>query len=108
MPLKPHKCGFKLHIICDSKTNYVFDTVFDSGKDHYDLIIIPDHSFTESIVIRLCRDYYHKNHILFFVSWDSGFRIMDILHEMGIHATSILKNTIRTSSLGKTITFLLS
>lgn len=25
----------------------------------------------------------------------SGFRIMDIHHEMGIHATSILKNTIK-------------
>jgi len=94
MPLKPHKWGFKLHLICDSKTNYVLDILFDPGKDYKDLIILPEYSYTESIVIRLCRDYSHKNHILFFDSWYSGFRIMDILHEMGIDATSILKNTI--------------
>jgi len=93
MPMKPHKWGFKFHMICESNSHYVLDILFDAGKEYKDLITLPNHSFTESIIVRLTKYYSHNNHIIYFDSWYSSLSIFTKLKEMGIYATSILKNT---------------
>ena len=29
MPMKPHKLGFKIHLLCGSDTNYLYNMLFD-------------------------------------------------------------------------------
>ena len=33
IPMKPHKWGFKMHLLCDSDTHYLYNILFDPGKD---------------------------------------------------------------------------
>jgi hypothetical protein len=54
MPMKPYKWCFKIHLLWDSNTNYLWDCFFDPGKDDKDFFYFNDNlSVTESIVLRL-------------------------------------------------------
>ena len=33
IPMKPHKWGFKIHLLCDPNTKYLYNMLFDPGKD---------------------------------------------------------------------------
>ena len=32
IPMKPHKWGFKIHLLCDSNTKYLYNMLFDQEK----------------------------------------------------------------------------
>ena len=54
IPMKPHKWGFKIHLLCDSNTNYLYNMLFDPGKEGKDSIIYENNpSIAQSIVLRL-------------------------------------------------------
>ena len=54
IPMKPHKWGFKIHLLCDSNTNYLYNMLFDPGKEVKDSIIYENNpSIAQSIVLRL-------------------------------------------------------
>ena len=38
MPAKPSKGGFKMHSMVDSNTHYIYDLIFDPGKNYKNLI----------------------------------------------------------------------
>lgn len=40
--MNPIKCGFKFHRLVDSNTNYLYNVIFDPGKDYKDLIYFQD------------------------------------------------------------------
>ena len=52
--MKPHKLGFKIHMICGSESKYLYNLYFDPGKFGKEIIYFEDNtSKTESIVLRL-------------------------------------------------------
>ena len=52
--MKPHKWGFKIHLLCDSNTHYLYNILFDRGKDGKNFIYFEEiTSLTESIVLKL-------------------------------------------------------
>lgn len=54
LPAKPHKWGFKLNILVDSFTHYIFDIIFDPVKQYKSLISPdPNNSFVYQIVLTL-------------------------------------------------------
>ena len=34
IPMKPHKRGFKLYLLCDADISYVYNILFDPGKNN--------------------------------------------------------------------------
>ena len=73
IPSKPIKLGFKLHCLVDSNSNYLFNVIFDPGRDNKNLIIenVED-SFTENIVLSLVKNIENSGRTLFFDSWYSS------------------------------------
>ena len=56
IPRQSIKWGFKLHCLVDSNSNYLYNVIFDPGKDNKKLIITNDEdSFTENIVLSLVK-----------------------------------------------------
>ena len=54
IPMKPHKWGFKIHLLCDSDTHYLYNILFDPGKDGKKFIYFEENtSLSESIVLKL-------------------------------------------------------
>lgn len=92
LPHKPHKWGFKLHLLCDAENNYVYDIIFDPGRTDKNLICLDDNSFIHSIILKLVEGLDNRGHILFFDSWYSSTAIIQKLRAKNIFATSILKN----------------
>jgi hypothetical protein len=94
IPMKPHKWGFKIHLLCDSDTNYLYNMLFDPGKIGKDFIYYEDNSsLAESIVLRLLsclNDKRQRN--VFFDGWYSSISLMKKLTKMGYLNTTILRN----------------
>lgn len=89
MPHKPSKWGFKIHCLVDSKTNYLYDAIIDPYKNNKNFIIIkPEYSYTESIVLKLLSKYENKDHRMFFESWYSSISLINILTKKGFQAIS--------------------
>ena len=42
MPMKPKKWGFKIHCLVDAESCFLYNCLFDPGKDHKDLIIFDE------------------------------------------------------------------
>ena len=38
LPMKPHKWGFKIHLLCDSKSNYLYKAIFDPSAKNKEYI----------------------------------------------------------------------
>ena len=56
IPKKPHKWGFKILLLSDSNTKYLYNMLFDPGKDGKDFIYYEDNkTIAESIVLRLLK-----------------------------------------------------
>ena len=94
IPMKPYKWGFKIHLLCDSDTSYLYNMVFDPGRVGKDFIHLDDaSSLTESIVLRLLspvHDNVQRN--IFFDGWYSSISLMKKLTKMGYLNTTILRN----------------
>jgi len=92
LPAKPHKWGFKLHLLCDSISDYVYNILFDPGKSYKSLIKSGNNNLTQSIVLYLVQGLENKNHILYMDSWYTSIELAKKLKEKGIDFTGILKN----------------
>ena len=44
IPMKPHKWGFKLHLLCDADTSYVYNILFYPGKNNKEYFDFEDYS----------------------------------------------------------------
>ena len=54
IPMKPHKYGFKIHLLCDSDTHFLYNMLFDPGRVGKDFIFSEGcTSLAESIVLKL-------------------------------------------------------
>ena len=55
IPMKPHKWGFKLHLLCDADTSYVYNILFDPGKNNKEYFDFEDYSrpLVDNIVLKL-------------------------------------------------------
>ena len=94
IPMKPHKWGFKIHLLCDSNTNYLYNILFDPGKEGKDSIIYENNpSISQSIVLRLlsCINDGKKRNI-FFDGWYSSIELMNKLTKLGYLNTTIFRN----------------
>ena len=76
MPVKPTKWGFKMHSLVDSKTHYLYDIIFDPGKNYKELVA-PDkeRTFAYQIVINLVDNLPRNGFTLFFDSWYSSINL---------------------------------
>ena len=94
IPMKPHKYGFKIHLLCDSDTHYLYNMLFDPGKNGKEFMNFEDNSsLTESIVLRLLsciKDNKQRN--VFFDGWYSSISLMKKLTKMGYLNTTVLRN----------------
>jgi len=94
IPMKPHKWGFKIHLLCDSDTHYLYNMLFDPGKAGKDFINYEDNSsLAESVVLRLLtciKDNKQRN--LFCDGWYSSISLMKKLTKMGYLITTILRS----------------
>ena len=111
MPHKPTKWGFKIHSMVDSKSNFLYDIIFDAGKE-WKKIINPetDKSCSRAIVNTLVDKLPKTGYHLFFDSWYSSIELLTDLNEKGYFYTTTLKpnnknfpdkNKIEKSSLRK-------
>ena len=94
IPMKPHKWGFKMHLLCDSDTHYLYNILFDPGKDGKKFIYFEENtSLSESIVLKLlsCVNDNKQRHI-FFDGWYSSINLIKKLTEMGYMNTTILRS----------------
>lgn len=55
IPMKPHKWGFKLHLLYDADTSYVYNILFDPGKNNKEYFDFEDDGkpLAENIVLKL-------------------------------------------------------
>ena len=94
IPMKPHKWGFKIHLLCDSDTHYLYNILFDPGKDGKKFIYFEENtSLSESIVLKLLscvNDNKQRN--IFFDGWYSSINLIKKLTEMGYMNTTILRS----------------
>ena len=76
----------------DSKTDYLYDTIIDPGKNNKNFIITnPEYSYTESVVVKLLSKHENKGYIIFFDSWYSSISLINILTKKGFRAISTLR-----------------
>ena len=94
IPMKPHKWGFKMHLLCDSDTHYLYNILFDPGKDGKKFIYFEENtSLSESIVLKLLscvNDNKQRN--IFFDGWYSAINLITKLTEIGYMNTTILRS----------------
>ena len=95
IPMKPHKWGFKIHLLCDADTHYFYNRLFDPGKSGKDFIYLDDtSSVSESIVLKLLSSITdRKQRNVFCDGWYSSVSLMKKLTKMGYLITTVLRNT---------------
>ena len=72
--MKPHKWGFKIHLLCDLNTKYLYNMLFYPGKDGKDFIYYEDNkTIAESIVLRLLKPLNDEKKYFF---------LMDGIHQL--------------------------
>ena len=93
IPMKPYKHGFKIHFLCDSDTNYLYNMLFDPGRSGKDFMYLEDNnSLSESIVLRLVSCFNdNKQRNIFFDGWYSSISLMKKLSSMGYLNTTVLR-----------------
>ena len=94
IPMKPHKWGFKIHLLCDSDTSYLYNLILDPGKSGKDFLCYKESpSVSESIVLRLLsciNDKKQRN--IFCDGWYSSISLMKKLSNMGYLVTTVLRS----------------
>ena len=95
IPMKPHKYGFKIHLLCDADTHYLYNLLFDPGRVGKDFIYQEDtSSLAESVVLKLLSvitDNDKKKRNLFCDGWYSSISLMKKLTKMGYLNTTVLR-----------------
>ena len=86
--------GFKIHLLPESETHYLYNILFDPGKDGKKFIYFEENtSLSESIVLKLLscvNDNKQRN--IFFDGWYSSINLIKKLTEMGYMNTTILRS----------------
>jgi len=106
MPLKPIKFGFKVYILADPRSGYVFNWVMHEGEDQ-SLI---------QIVSNLVENYKHKGHILCMDRFYStigvanemtrqGFGFIGAIMRNRLHTTKLMTNVFKNLAKGESIFF---
>jgi hypothetical protein len=95
LPSKPYKWGFKLHLLCDSNSDYVYNIIFDPGKVNKEIITNDHDSLTDSIVLNLVEDLENNGHTLLFDSSYSGANLEEKLKRKGFDCPSISKKNVQ-------------
>ena len=92
MPHKPIKWGFKIHSMVNSKSNFLYDIIFDVGKE-WKKIINPgtDKSYSRAIVNTLVDRLPKTGYHLFFDSWYSSIELLTELNEKKYFYMTTLK-----------------
>ena len=94
IPMKPHKWGFKIHLLCDSDTHYLYNMLFDPGKIGKEFLQYDEnYTLSENIVLKLLsclKDNKERN--LFCDGWYSSIGLMKKLSKMGYLVTTVLRN----------------
>ena len=97
IPMKPHKWGFKIHLLCDADTHYLYNMLFDPGRGGKNFICSDDcNSLSESIVLKLLsciKDTDKKKRNVFFDGWYSSISLMRKLTKLGFLNTTVLRAT---------------
>ena len=93
IPMKPHKWGFKIHLLCDSDTHYLYNMLFDPGKAGKNFIWNENSaSLSEAIVLKLLEPLDNKKkRNVFFDGWYSSLSLMKKLSKMGYLNTTVLR-----------------
>ena len=93
IPMKPHKWGFKIHLLCDSDTHYLYNMLFDPGKAGKSFIWNENSaSLSEAIVLKLLEPLDNKKRRnVFFDGWYSSLSLMKKLSKMGYLNTTVLR-----------------
>ena len=93
IPMKPHKYGFKIHLLCDSDTHYLYNMLLDPGNSGKDFIYHQEaNSLAESIVLRLISDIKDKKERnIFCDGWYSSISLMKKLSKLGYKHTTVLR-----------------
>jgi len=93
IPMKPHKYGFKIHLLCDSDTHYLYNMLLDPGNSGKDFIYHQDaNSLSESIVLRLISDIKDKKERnIFCDGWYSSISLLKKLSKLGYKHTTVLR-----------------
>ena len=79
IPIKLHKWGFKLHLLCDANTSYVYYIYFDPGKNNKEYFYFEDYSklLAENIVLKLLEPINdNKQRNVYFGGWYSSINLM--------------------------------
>ena len=93
MPMKPIKWGFKLHCLTDAPNNYLYDYIFNPGKNYNKLIIFnEDYSYTESIILKLVEKLNDKSRHLYHDDWYASISLSKKLFDLGILETTVYKH----------------
>lgn len=91
MPNKPTKWGFKLHLLCDSDTSYVYDLIFDPTSSFRGLIVKDNFTIPESIILKLTENLRRKT--LYLDAWYSSIRVSNTLIKLNsILCTGVLRD----------------
>lgn len=90
IPMKPKKWGFKLHLLCDADTFYVYNILFDyfDFEDYSKLL-------AENIVLKLLEvinDNRQRN--IYFDGWYSSINLMKKLSSKGYLNTTIFRSNV--------------
>ena len=77
--MKLHIWGFKLHLLCDVDTSYVYNILFGPGKNNKEYFDFEDYSrlLTENIILKLLEvidDIRQRN--IYFDGWYSSINLM--------------------------------
>ena len=93
IPMKPHKWGFKIHLLCDSDSHYLYNMLFDPGKAGKSFIWNENtSSLSEAIVLKLLEPLDNKKkRNVFFDGWYSSLSLMKKLSKMGYLNTTVLR-----------------
>jgi len=93
IPMKPHKYGFKIHLLCDSDTHFLYNMLFDPGRVGKDFIFSEGcTSLAESIVLKLVAPIKdNKKRNIFCDGWYSSVSLMKKLTKLGFLNTTVLR-----------------
>eukprot|EP01022_Parablepharisma_sp_SALTPOND_P002085 TRINITY_DN1085_c0_g1_i15.p1 TRINITY_DN1085_c0_g1~~TRINITY_DN1085_c0_g1_i15.p1 ORF type:complete len:473 (-),score=-9.90 TRINITY_DN1085_c0_g1_i15:159-1502(-) len=90
IPQKPHKWGFKIHVLAESETGYVLDMEMDT-KEH------PHENSTQPVGFHLIdrlvmSSYDERYHILYCDFWYTSLPIIKLLQQKGIYTIGAIRS----------------
>ncbi|CAI6373876.1 unnamed protein product [Macrosiphum euphorbiae] len=95
LPLKPHKWGYKLFVLCGVK-GYAYNFEIYTGNENNSLerqqMLEPDLGATGNVVVRLSRVIpRNEHHKLYFDNYYTSIPVMVYLEKLGIHTVGTFR-----------------